>query len=206
MKKILGIIVVLALIALQTGAVFGSTADSAIRVFVHGNEVDFGKYDSVMPRIENGRTLVPIRAITDALGASIAWEEATQTVTIASDANSIVLVIGSYTVNVNGVNMETEAAPVIENGRTLVPLRIISEALKEKVEWNGETRSVIIEKNVPDTIVLDGEVEFGIFDVVECEDRPLEEIMAEEALKEQEDEPTAEELEMGMELEEIPAE
>lgn len=119
--------------------------DESIGVFARGKEIDFGKYDNVRPRIENNRTLVPIRAITESLGAEVTWDEETQTITITKDGNEVVLQIGSTSILVNGVEVECEVAAKIENGRTLVPLRIISEALRKTVDWDEESGTIIIE-------------------------------------------------------------
>lgn len=121
--------------------------DYSIGVFVKGIEIDFEKYNNVKPRIENNRTLVPIRAVTESLGAKVEWDEETQTITISKGENIVVLQIGSTTVTVNGTEQECEVAPEIENGRTLVPLRIISESLDENVEWDENSKTVIIEEN-----------------------------------------------------------
>ena len=121
--------------------------DYSIGVFVRGIEIDFEKYNNVKPRIENNRTLVPIRAVTESLGAEVEWDEETQTITISKGENIVVLQIGSTTVTVNGTEQECEVAPKIEKDRTLVPLRIISEALKENVEWDENSKTVIIEEN-----------------------------------------------------------
>lgn len=119
--------------------------DESIGVFARGKEIDFGKYDNVRPRIENNRTLVPIRAVTESLGAEVTWDEETQTITITKDGNEVVLQIGSTSILVNGVEVECEVAAKIENGRTLVPLRIISEALRKTVDWDEESGTIIIE-------------------------------------------------------------
>ena len=76
--------------------------DESIGVFARGKEVDFEKYDGVKPCIENNRTLVPIRAITEALDAEVEWVNETRQVIITKSENEIILTIGSTKVLVKG--------------------------------------------------------------------------------------------------------
>jgi len=122
--------------------------DYSIGVFARGKEVDFEKYDGVKPRIENNRTLVPIRAITEALGAEVEWVAEENKVIITKGENQIILEIGSVIVLVNGETQECEVAPKIEKNRTLVPLRIVSESLRQKVEWDDESQTIVIEEEI----------------------------------------------------------
>ncbi len=98
------------------------------------------------------RTLLPVRVISDKMGASVDWNGQTQEVTILYEGKEIILTINSPYALVNGVRKELPdgIAPVIieylGNGRTLVPARFISEEFGMDVEWVQETRSVIINK------------------------------------------------------------
>src|SRR5690554_6308123 len=85
-----GIVAVLACLFLLIPVL---TASAAPRVIVDGVVLSFG----VAPRVESGTTLVPMRVVFEALGASVDWAEDTQTVTAAKGQNRIVLQIGSYT-------------------------------------------------------------------------------------------------------------
>ncbi|MFZ5987968.1 MAG: stalk domain-containing protein, partial [Bacillota bacterium] len=90
----------------------------------------------VKPVISGGRTLVPVRFISESLGLSVGWDQKTKTVTLSSADMTIKLVIGSKVLEVNGVNKEMDVAAAIMNGRTLVPLRAISEALGRTVFYD----------------------------------------------------------------------
>lgn len=129
--------------------------DYSIGVFANGKEVDFEKYDGVKPHIENNFTLVPIRAITEALGAEVEWIAEENKVVITKGENRVVLEIGSVIVLVNGEAQECEVAPRIENNRTLVPIRIVSEALREKVEWDAESQTIIIEEEIEEPLEVE---------------------------------------------------
>lgn len=96
------------------------------------------------PYIENGRTLVPLRFISEALGAKVEYAEGV--VTITSGAKKIVMTIGETSYSVNGEAREMECAPEIKSDRTFVPLRAAAEALGASVSWNNETRSAVIKR------------------------------------------------------------
>lgn len=116
------------------------SANDNIKVTVNGEYVAFDR----SPIIENDRTLVPFRAIFEKLGAKVDWDNDTRTVTAVKDGTTITLKIGEKAININGENKELDAASQIVNDRTLVPVRAISEALGCKVEWDGDTKTVII--------------------------------------------------------------
>lgn len=116
------------------------SANDNIKVTVNGEYVTFDQ----SPIIENDRTLVPFRAIFEKLGAKVDWDNNTRTVTAVKDDITITLKIGEKAININGENKELDAASQIVNDRTLVPVRAISEALGCTVEWDGDTKTVII--------------------------------------------------------------
>lgn len=93
---------------------------------------------------ENDRTMVPVRAISEALGAVVGWDAASRTVTIANDDFEITLTIGSSTAKVNGVERWMDTVPVIRNDRTMVPIRFVSSFLGANVDWDQENRIVEI--------------------------------------------------------------
>lgn len=98
----------------------------------------------VAPIISEGRTLVPLRYIFEALGAEVKWDAATRTVTGSKGSNKIVLRIDSKEAVVNGETRELDVPATIVNGRTLVPARFISESLGAEVLWDGDSKTVII--------------------------------------------------------------
>jgi len=95
------------------------------------------------PVIDNGRTLVPMRAIFEALGASVKWDGATKTVNASKGNTNIKLVIGGQAYK-NGKLADMDVPAQIYNGSTMVPLRFVSEALGAKVAWDGSTSTVNI--------------------------------------------------------------
>ena len=100
---------------------------------------------SIPPLVENGRTLVPMRDIFEALGATVVWNPNDRSITAQREATHVSLQIGSKTARVDDRNVWLDQAPTVSNGSTLVPLRFVSEALGAQVAWNGGQRVVNIE-------------------------------------------------------------
>lgn len=91
----------------------------------------------VVPYISaESRTLVPIRFISESLGAEVAWDDAAKTVTITKADDKIEMVIGNTAYKVNGEEKTMETAPAITQDRTMVPLRAAAEALGREVYWS----------------------------------------------------------------------
>ncbi|WP_408626315.1 copper amine oxidase N-terminal domain-containing protein [Anaerosolibacter carboniphilus] len=93
----------------------------------------------------NNRTLVPLRAIFEALGAEIKWDGATETVTGIKGETIVELKIGSNVAKLNGKDLNLDVPATIVNKRTLVPARFIAECLGAKVDWESSSRTVIIQ-------------------------------------------------------------
>ncbi|WP_197535273.1 stalk domain-containing protein [Caldisericum exile] len=101
------------------------------------------------PVIKNGRTLLPIRAIIEALGGTVSWDATTRKVTISLGNNTIELWIGRSIAKVNGTDTPIDSTnpkvvPEIINGRTMIPLRFVAESLGADVQWDGTTKTITI--------------------------------------------------------------
>ena len=101
------------------------------------------------PVIKNNRTLLPIRVIIEALGGSVSWDGTEKKVTITLKETTIQLWIGKPTAKVNGTDSPIDATnpkvvPEIINGRTMLPLRFVTENLGCDVQWDGTTKTVTI--------------------------------------------------------------
>ena len=94
----------------------------------------------------DGRTMVPVRFIAERMQAQVTWDATTKQVSITLGERKIQLTIDSKTYLLNGEAKETDTAPVIEPGlnRTMVPLRLVSEALGLAVEWEEAHQLVYI--------------------------------------------------------------
>jgi len=139
---------------------FGITATSVIaeepiRVLLNGEELAF----DVAPQIIDGRTMVPMRTIFEALGAVVSWDSGTQTITATQDDIVIIMQIGSEIIRINGEEIALDVPPVLVGGRTLVPVRAVAEGLDADVEWDGAARAVIITKQEQIQTVTRREIE-----------------------------------------------
>jgi len=106
--------------------------------------------DSV-PIVRNDRTLLPIRFVAEALGAQVGWDEAQQKVTIQDSKTKIEMWINKPTAIVNGKTVYIDPAnykvvPILVNGRTMLPVRFVSESLGAQVKWNEAQQKVTITK------------------------------------------------------------
>ncbi|MBR5478905.1 MAG: hypothetical protein IKU84_01885 [Clostridia bacterium] len=119
--------------------------DDSVDTFIDGEAVDYEKYDNIKPIIHKGSALVPVRAVTEAYGAEVKWDDDTKTITITKDETVIVLQIGSLTGSVNGESKELAVAPEICKGRTLVPIRFVAEAFGLDVDWDNDSRTIVVE-------------------------------------------------------------
>ncbi|MEC1715447.1 copper amine oxidase N-terminal domain-containing protein [Schinkia azotoformans] len=96
------------------------------------------------PIVEDGRTFVPLRTILDLTGAEMDWNNSTQTVTAKKGDITIALTIGSKTAYVNNKPVTLDAPAKNKDGRTLVPLRFVSEQLGYKVNYDAAASKVTI--------------------------------------------------------------
>ncbi|HHV17283.1 MAG TPA: copper amine oxidase N-terminal domain-containing protein, partial [Thermoanaerobacterales bacterium] len=116
---------------------------SDISVVVNGREVHFP--DQVPYINKDNRTMVPVRFVSESLGAKVDWDNNNRMVIIEKDNTVVKLKIGENKANVNGKTISFDTNAILQNDRTIVPVRFISEALRAKVSWNQETKTVEIE-------------------------------------------------------------
>ncbi len=110
-----------------------------MEVRINGVLVDF---KDQKPVIKNGRTLVPFRAILEAMGADIQWDEVNRTVRATKDGIGMVLEIGNTTALIGTEKMEMDVPAEIINGRTMVPLRFVSEGLGYEVLFDDANKDL----------------------------------------------------------------
>jgi L,D-peptidoglycan transpeptidase YkuD (ErfK/YbiS/YcfS/YnhG family) len=117
-----------------------NSIDREIKVNLNGKELSF----DVRPVITGGRTLVPARAIFEALGLTLEWDEKTGTVTGKNEAKTIVLMAGHDKAIIDGNISNLDVPARIIDNRMMVPVRFISECFGAQVGWNQENSTVII--------------------------------------------------------------
>lgn len=113
------------------------------KMTVDGTETDIDG-EGTVPVIVNDRTLVPIRAIIEAVGGTVAWDGEARKVTLEYNGSTIELVIDSVTAVLNGEENTLDVSPVIINGRTMLPIRFVSESFGFDVGWDSEAQKVTI--------------------------------------------------------------
>lgn len=117
--------------------------ENDIAVTVNGERVKF----DARPQIIDDRTLVPLRAIFEALGAQVNWNADTKTVTAERQETQVSLTIGSNALIVNGEQKTLDVPAQIIQDRTLVPVRAIAESFRCIVDWDGERQMVTVTEN-----------------------------------------------------------
>lgn len=148
-KKVL--LAALVFLLLFTG---GAYAAGEIGIILNGSPVS----SDVSPFIDqNSRTMVPLRFIGEGIGAYVDWTVGTQKITVKQDGCVIELAIGSFKASVDGKTVQLDTQPVLKGGRTMVPLRFVSEQLGCSVSWNAREQAVYIvsREEVDQKIVVD---------------------------------------------------
>lgn len=105
-------------------------------------EIDPGR--STTPAILNGRALVPIRAIIEAMGGTVGWEDATQKITLEANGHKVEMQLGEMEINADGNKLGIDVAPTTLNGRTMLPVRFVAENIGCEIEWIGSTQQIVI--------------------------------------------------------------
>jgi hypothetical protein len=113
----------------------------AIKVTVNGKLVNFS---GTTPMMAGSRILVPMRGVFEMLGAGVRWDGATRTVHASSGSTTIALALGKNEATVNGKTVTLDQPAMSVEGRTMVPLRFLSQALGAKVDWLAADRTVAI--------------------------------------------------------------
>lgn len=118
-----------------------------IKVIIDNEIVEF----DVQPQIVNNRTMVPMRTIFEKLGATIEWNQQTNTVTAVKDSTKISLTVGEEKIIINDEEKVIDASPCVIDGRTLAPVRVISEAFDLEVNWDERTKTITISSFIENT-------------------------------------------------------
>jgi N-acetylmuramoyl-L-alanine amidase len=125
----------------SVGQAFADSPDD-INLIVGGKMLS----PDVPPQIIHDRTMVPIRIISEELGAKVDWDLAQQKVHISNGTSDITMWVGKNTAKVNGNDKSLDAPPLLKNDRTLVPIRFIAETLGTTVGWEQDTQTVYVNK------------------------------------------------------------
>ncbi len=122
----------------------GENNPGSINILVNGQPLQ----SDVTPFINaDGRTMLPIRAIAEALGADVQWDESTQTATLILGDKTVKVTIGQNSILVNGSPVAMDTVAAVKDGRTVLPVRAVGEALGAQIGWDEQTKTVSIEKS-----------------------------------------------------------
>ena len=127
-------------VTLCGGCTAAESGTDGIKVTYDGQTIEL----DAAPEIINDRVMVPMRAIFEAFGAKVKWDGESKTITSKKKSKTITMTIDSCDMTKNDETYTFDTAPVIENGRTLVPVRAISDLLGLNAEWDEGSRTVVI--------------------------------------------------------------
>lgn len=122
-------------------AVYPEFKSPQIKVVLNGKGIEF---DQPPIMAEGDRVMVPIRAIFEALGYTLSWDQATQTATAVKEGSELVVKEGLSGVHLNGEWIPFDVPNMNVSERILVPVRIISECAGANVKWDGTNKTVIL--------------------------------------------------------------
>ncbi|HIW33407.1 MAG TPA: N-acetylmuramoyl-L-alanine amidase family protein [Candidatus Paenibacillus intestinavium] len=140
MKKIVSSIIVVLSFFLLFGLAGNVSAAIVPKIFVDGNRL----HSDVDPFITKGTTLVPLAVLSTGLGYTVKWDQALQQATVLDDDINIVLTIGQKIGMVNNGSYELALAPIVVKGRTMVPLRFVTEILGFKLDWKQVEQEIYL--------------------------------------------------------------
>lgn len=117
-----------------------SKTAGSVSVSVNGAPVFFDR----IPQIENGRILLPLRGVFEALGAKVDWDGSTGTVTAERNGTTLSLTVGSDRMTVNENTAALEVPAKLFGGRTFIPMRAVGEAFGLNVNWDDYLREASV--------------------------------------------------------------
>ncbi len=140
-KKKLGMAVLATALTVSGGVhIPYAVAATPIQIVIDGVQLSTDQ-----PAIMSGsRTMVPLRGVFEAMNTNVDWKQSTRTVTASKNGTTVVLPVGSKTAKINGKTTTLDIPAKVIKGRTMVPLRFVTEALGSKVDWNKGTQTVTI--------------------------------------------------------------
>lgn len=133
----------------------GNAASNDIRILMNNKQLQ----TDVAPYLVPGKnvTMLPFRAVGEATGATVGWDQANRQVEFRKDGHTIRLTIGDSNAEVDGQHVQLDVSASMRGGRTMVPLRFISESVGLKVDWNQRERIITIASEGGEAGSEDGE-------------------------------------------------
>lgn len=135
MKKLICLLLCLMIVAVPMFAL------ANVSVEYNGTKVEF---PDVQPEVKDGAPVLPLRAVFEAMGAGVYWEETDRMIMAQRGNNFVIMQIGSPVLFVGSAPATLNNVPYISSDRTMVGAEVIEQAFNAKVEWNAESNTVII--------------------------------------------------------------
>lgn len=147
MRKLVVVIMLLSLF-LSLFPAIGQAASVAPKLYLNGKLLE----TQVDPQIVDKTTLVPVRVVAEGLGYDVGWKQTDKRIDIQDDSTSITLTVDSHSASVNGSSVQLEAAAMIINNVTMVPIRFVAENLGLQVYYDSLTKAVHLYKPADSSI------------------------------------------------------
>ena len=141
MKKLASLLFAIVMLILNCSPI--CYADDEITVYINGEKINF----DVPPVIVDDRTLVPMRALFEALGADVSWDDESQTASGRAEGIYVNITIGSPTFLRNSLTCDLDVPAQVINDRTLIPLRVVGEAFGMNVNYDDRTQVITMESS-----------------------------------------------------------
>lgn len=148
LKKMTGTLILVPLL-LSTSLAYADTATSGsidVRLKVGQENITVNGSASTIekPYVVNGTTMIPLSIITNSFGATLQWDNQTQTIELSAGAKTVTLKIGDKNAKLNGKPLVLAVAPELKNGKTMVPITLVSQFLGASVNENKQTGEISI--------------------------------------------------------------
>ncbi len=156
-KLLLTMLLITAILLPSTVSVANTaTTISTTKILVYGKELEL----KVQPQTINGRIMVPLRPIFEAIGLDVGWNPETKNIIGTKNELVVSLVVGEKNAYINNKLETLDVPPIIVDGNTLVPVRFIAEATGLRVRWDEYTKTVLIDELVKAEVYKENDKEF----------------------------------------------
>lgn len=145
---VLFLLAVVAVLAISVGA--ATAAEQKVRIIYNGYTVHFPDQQPFIDQA-TGRTYIPLRTVSETLGATVSWEDTTKTAIVVKNGKTIRMTVGSNTPTVNGSTITLDAPVIMRGDSVMVPVRFVSETLGSKIDWDGKNFFVTIHPSQADS-------------------------------------------------------
>ncbi|RXZ81819.1 hypothetical protein EBB07_12435 [Paenibacillaceae bacterium] len=156
-RKLVQTLLLIVLVFSVAGTSAKAQSSTDISIVLDGKTIPSDVSPYIVPKIN--LTMVPLRVISEGIGAVVGWSQSAQTVTIGRQGKAISMTVGQNYAFVNGERVQLDASVETKRGRTMVPIRFVSEQLGLNVNWNQSLRVVTLQTpgTVPETPNENGE-------------------------------------------------